>query len=387
MKERQRWQPEEDALLRAYVKQYGPKEWNLISQRMGKPLDRDPKSCLERWKNYLKPGIKKGSLSPEEQSLVISLQAKYGNKWKKIAAEVPGRTAKRLGKWWEVFKEKQLKQLQKSQKTDYGAPPGVSAVAGGGSPENAAQGKYDHILETFAEKYVQPKLFSFQSGPTTTNMIIPANLSLPEPPPVLSLGSVPVTEPANSAGFPVWMNINMNTNTTPTTTSSLTSSSSTPSPSVSLTLSPSEPAVLDPIHPETIIPPRFFPVQQVSILIQHCKELEEGRENWMRHKKEATWRLNRLEQQLESEKARRRKEKMEEIEAKIRCLREEEMAYVSRLEGEYREEVNALRRDAEAKEAKLMEAWCSNHVKLGKLIEQIGAHGHGCCFGLPRCQV
>ncbi|KAK6152966.1 hypothetical protein DH2020_012605 [Rehmannia glutinosa] len=277
MKERQRWQPEEDALLRAYVKQYGPKEWNLISQRMGKPLDRDPKSCLERWKNYLKPGIKKGSLSPEEQSLVISLQAKYGNKWKKIAAEVPGRTAKRLGKWWEVFKEKQLKQLQKSQKTDYGAPPGVSAVAGGGSPENAAQGKYDHILETFAEKYVQPKLFLFQSGPTTTNMIIPANLSLPEPPPVLSLGSVPVTEPANSAGFPV------------------------------------------------------------SILIQHCTELEEGRENWMRHKKEATWRLNRLEQQLESEKARRRKEKMEEIEAKIRCLREEEMAYVSRLEGEYRE--------------------------------------------------
>ncbi|KAL0416000.1 UNVERIFIED_CONTAM: protein rough sheath 2 [Sesamum latifolium] len=60
MKERQRWQPEEDALLRAYVKQYGPKEWNLISQRMGKPLDRDPKSCLERWKNYLKPGIKRG---------------------------------------------------------------------------------------------------------------------------------------------------------------------------------------------------------------------------------------------------------------------------------------------------------------------------------------
>lgn len=378
MKERQRWQPEEDALLRAYVKQYGPKEWNLISQRMGKPLDRDPKSCLERWKNYLKPGIKKGSLTPEEQNLVISLQAKYGNKWKKIAAEVPGRTAKRLGKWWEVFKEKQLKQLQKSQKNhlDYGAPPGISAVASGGSPEKAAQGKYDHILETFAEKYVQPKLFSFQSP---TNMIMPpaANLSLPaEPPPVLSLGSI--TEAANSgctsgAPLPPWMNMN----TTPTTTSSLTSSSSTPSPSVSLTLSPSEPAVLDPIHPETGIPPRFFPVQQVGLLLQHCKELEEGRENWMRHKKEATWRLNRLEQQLESEKARRRREITEEIEAKIRCLREEEAAFVSRIEGEYREQLKALQREAEAKEAKLMDAWCSNHVKLGKLLEQIGVRGHG----------
>ncbi|KAL6519583.1 hypothetical protein OROHE_017403 [Orobanche hederae] len=376
MKERQRWQPEEDTLLRAYVKQYGPKEWNLISQRMGKPLDRDPKSCLERWKNYLKPGIKKGSLTPEEQNLVISLQGKYGNKWKKIAAEVPGRTAKRLGKWWEVFKEKQLKQIEKSQRIrlDYGAPSGISAVSGGASPEKSAQGKYDHILETFAEKYVQPKLSAFQSP---TNMIVPANLSLHEPPPILSLSSVLVTEPTcpSGAGLPSWMN--MNVNATPTTTSSLTSSSSTPSPSVSLTLSPSEPAVLDPVHPE---PSRFFPVQQVGILIQHCKELEEGRENWMRHKKEAMWRLNRLEQQLESEKARRRKEKIDEIEEKMRRLREEEMGFVSRMEEEYREELNALRRDGEAKEAKLIEAWCSNHVKLAKLIEQIGAqNAHGYC--------
>ncbi|KAF5815823.1 putative transcription factor MYB family [Helianthus annuus] len=118
MKERQRWQPEEDVLLRDYVNQYGPREWNLISQHMSKTLDHDPKSCLERWKNYLKLGIKKGSLTPQEQALVISLQAKYGNKWKKITAKVLGRTTKRLGKWWEVFKEKQIKQqIQNSKKT------------------------------------------------------------------------------------------------------------------------------------------------------------------------------------------------------------------------------------------------------------------------------
>nr|DAD42396.1 TPA_asm: hypothetical protein HUJ06_000626 [Nelumbo nucifera] len=105
MKERQHWQPEEDRLLRTYVKQYGPKEWHLISQCMGK-------SYLERWKNCLKPGIKKGSLTLEEQNLVISLQAKYDNKWKKITSKIPSCTAKRLGKWWEVFKEKQLKLQQ-----------------------------------------------------------------------------------------------------------------------------------------------------------------------------------------------------------------------------------------------------------------------------------
>ncbi|XP_022949284.1 protein rough sheath 2 homolog [Cucurbita moschata] len=371
MKDRQRWQPEEDALLRAYVKQYGPKEWNLISQRMGKPLYRDPKSCLERWKNYLKPGLKKGSLSPEEQTLVISLQAKYGNKWKKIAAEVPGRTAKRLGKWWEVFKEKQLKKLQKAQnltqRRDYQNSDGNLSISGVSSPEKALQGPYDHILETFAEKYVQPKLYSaaFQSPPPPPPLAnVMPRLPVPDADPVLSLGSVNSTT-SSSTVLPLWMNVNS------TSTASSSTSSTTPSPSVSLTLSPSEPVVLDSEMN------RLLPVQQMGALVLYCKELEEGRQIWLQHKKEATWRLTRLEQQLESEKARKKREKMEEMEAKIRRLREEEMAYLGRIESDYREQVSAMRRDAENKEAKLLEAWCSKHTKLTKLVEQIGNQGQG----------
>ncbi|KAJ6826035.1 putative protein rough sheath 2-like protein [Iris pallida] len=83
---------------------------------MNVPPERDAKSCLERWKNYLKPGIKKGSLSEEKQRLVIRLQVKHENKWKKIAAEVPDRTTKRIGKWWEVFKEKQQRESKESNK-------------------------------------------------------------------------------------------------------------------------------------------------------------------------------------------------------------------------------------------------------------------------------
>jgi len=33
---------------------------------MEEVLDMDPKSCPESWKNYLKPGIMKVSLIPEE---------------------------------------------------------------------------------------------------------------------------------------------------------------------------------------------------------------------------------------------------------------------------------------------------------------------------------
>ncbi|KAI3785266.1 hypothetical protein L1987_44382 [Smallanthus sonchifolius] len=369
MKERQRWQPEEDALLRDYVNQYGPREWNLISHRMSKPLDRDPKSCLERWKNYLKPGIKKGSLTPQEQALVISLQAKYGNKWKKIAAEVPGRTAKRLGKWWEVFKEKQIKQqIQNSKKTGSSTsnppppPPSVAVVSGCcGSPEKAVQGAYDHILETFAEKYVQPYLNPKPAMPNLNSPFLSLGSgsgSRPEPDPS-------VTPPMVVVPLPAWMN--QNNTTTNCMTSSSSSKSTSPSPSVSLTLSPSEPVVLDPVHSDH----RFFPVQQVGTLVQYCKEVEEAKQNWVQHKKEATWRLSRLEQQLEAEKNRKRREKMEEIEAKIRCLREEETAALGRMDSEYREQLNALQRDAEGKEGKLMEAWSNKQMKLSKIVEQI----------------
>lgn len=55
----QRSRAGEDVLLWAYVKQYGPRESNLCVATHEYAPDRDAKSCLERWKNYIKPGIKR----------------------------------------------------------------------------------------------------------------------------------------------------------------------------------------------------------------------------------------------------------------------------------------------------------------------------------------
>lgn len=339
MKERQRWRPEEDALLRAYVKQYGPREWNLVTQRMNAPLDRDSKSCLERWKNYLKPGIKKGSLTEEEQNLVIHLQAKYGNKWKKIAAEVPGRTAKRLGKWWEVFKEKQQRENKESTK-----------ISG-----PVDEGKYDQILETFAEKLVKehtPPAYTM-SAPNTG--YLQNDRSTPPQAPNL---------------LPSWLsnpNTNPNLNPNPIRPP--------PSPSVTLSLSPAtvSPQWLNsenaPIQMMNIRP--FGENLILSELSDCCREVEEGHRAWAAHKKEATWRLKRVELQLESEKAARRREKMEEIESKIRALKEEQNVALERIEAEYREQVASLRRDAESKEQKLAEQWANKQHRPVKCLRRI----------------
>jgi hypothetical protein len=172
MKERQRWQAEEDNVLREYVKQYGPRDWHLVSERMGTTLDRDAKSCVERWKNYLKPDIKKGSLTEEEQQLVISLQAKYGNKWKKIAAEVPGRTAKRLGKWWEAYKDKQQKEKEKDR-------PRFAASGSTGETSN-----YSEMLATLADKFGQQQ--QHQGSTMLPHPTFPT-ASLLAPPPIVPL--------------------------------------------------------------------------------------------------------------------------------------------------------------------------------------------------------
>nr|BAJ10707.1 phantastica ortholog [Hydrobryum japonicum] len=305
MKERQRWRTEEDALLRAYVKQYGPREWNLVSQRMNAPLNRDAKSCLERWKNYLKPGIKKGSLTEEEQRLVIRLQAKHGNKWKKIAAEVPGRTAKRLGKWWEVFKEKQHRQHNETSKAH----------------QPIEDSNYDRILENFAEKLVRVR----------SPLIMPASNAPPSP------------------VLPPWL-----------------CSSTTPSPSVTLSLSPS--TVSAPPAVGSVSRAQSNPIAE---LLECSRDLEEGHRAWVAHKKEAAWRLSRVELQLESEKCYRKREKMEEIEMKIKTLREEEKGAIEMIDAEYRDQLLQLRKEAEVKELKLAEQWAANHLRLTTFLQSL----------------
>ena len=122
-------------------------------------------------------------------------------------------------------------------------------------------------------------------------------------------------------------------------------------------------------------------------MVQLCAEVEEGRRSWAQHRKEAAWRLSRLEQQMETENARKTRAKVEEVEAKIRRLREEEAAWLDRLEEEWRERVLEVRREAEAEEAEVAEAWTASHAKLAGLVEKMmlgGAGGHGLSFPVAK---
>lgn len=80
------WTAAEDAILMDYVKKNGEGNWNAVQKNTS--LSRCGKSCRLRWTNHLRPNLKKGSFTPEEERLILQLHAQLGNKWARMAAQV-----------------------------------------------------------------------------------------------------------------------------------------------------------------------------------------------------------------------------------------------------------------------------------------------------------
>ncbi|XVE88630.1 hypothetical protein DITRI_Ditri19aG0085200 [Diplodiscus trichospermus] len=104
------WTAEEDRKLAEVIAVHGAKRWKTVAIKAG--LNRCGKSCRLRWMNYLRPNIKRGNISDQEEDLILRLHKLLGNRWSLIAGRLPGRTDNEIKNYWNSHLSKKINQKE-----------------------------------------------------------------------------------------------------------------------------------------------------------------------------------------------------------------------------------------------------------------------------------
>ncbi|KAF8697013.1 hypothetical protein HU200_036663 [Digitaria exilis] len=141
------WTLEEDLILVSYISQHGEGSWDSLARAAG--LNRNGKSCRLRWLNYLRPGVRRGSITAAEDAAIRELHAALGNKWSKIATHLPGRTDNEIKNYWRTRIQKRpvaAANNTQQQQQSHRAPASTTtmAMAAGESASSSSASPASH---------------------------------------------------------------------------------------------------------------------------------------------------------------------------------------------------------------------------------------------------
>ncbi|WOH05314.1 hypothetical protein DCAR_0624729 [Daucus carota subsp. sativus] len=137
------WTPEEDIVLVSYVQENGPGNWRAVPANTG--LARCSKSCRLRWTNYLRPGIKRGNFTDQEDRMIVHLQRLLGNRWSAIASYLPQRTDNDIKNYWNTYLKK---KLLRKQARGAGDDQNVARGANSEASSSSSKGQWEKRLQT-----------------------------------------------------------------------------------------------------------------------------------------------------------------------------------------------------------------------------------------------
>ncbi|KAK4286208.1 hypothetical protein QN277_002797 [Acacia crassicarpa] len=179
------WTPEEDRKLIAYVTRYGCWNWRQLPRFAG--LARCGKSCRLRWMNYLRPNIKRGNYTPQEEDLIIKLHKEMGNRWSAIAAYLPGRTDNEIKNHWHTTLKK---RSQHNSSTQSHHKSKRSKDTSNSKPHSASSSSQIEILDSGP---LSPRSYSSSCITSSANSSLQDDLSF--------LDALTVTEPGTQNLF------------------------------------------------------------------------------------------------------------------------------------------------------------------------------------------
>ncbi|KAK1278635.1 Transcription factor MYB86 [Acorus gramineus] len=177
------WSPEEDEKLINYITSHGHGCWSSVPKHAG--LQRCGKSCRLRWINYLRPDLKRGSFSAQEERIIIDVHRILGNRWAQIAKHLPGRTDNEVKNFWNSCIKKKLIAQGLDPKT-HNLFPSHNKHISNNNNNNASKSNNSNNNHTLIH-FQQPFTISSQSRSgdmlNTSMEITPPFLTLPPIPP------------------------------------------------------------------------------------------------------------------------------------------------------------------------------------------------------------
>jgi Myb-like DNA-binding domain len=115
------WTKDDDIRLTEVMKKYkNPRDWEPVAKEHG--MGKTAKECHERWIRYLKPGVRKGQWTDQEDAIVIEAVQTSSEqpftRWSDLAQRLPGRVGKQIRDRWVNHLNPNINHLPFSREDD-----------------------------------------------------------------------------------------------------------------------------------------------------------------------------------------------------------------------------------------------------------------------------